>query len=129
MGKELEKAMIEEIERPYTLRQLKDGDLMPLLSILRKCGLKEFKDTIQSLASGESVEAIGLSASPSIGDVVIANLEGQAGDDIYNFYSDLSGIPVDEMKEMEFGTLPLMVYDSFTGVKNSAFFRVLSRLL
>ena len=129
MGKELEKAMIEEIERPYTLRELKDGDLLPLLSLLRKCGLKDFKDTIQSMASGATVEEIGLSALLSIGDVVIASLEGQAGEDIYKFYSDLSGIPVDEIKEMEFGTLPLMIYDSFTGVKNSAFFRVLSRLL
>lgn len=119
----------EVIERPYTLRKLKDGDLIPLLSLFRKLGLKEFKETIQKMASGATVEEIGITAILSIGDVIIANLEGAAGNDIYEFYSEMSGIPVSEIKEMEFGTLPLMIYDSFSEVKNTSFFKVLSKLL
>lgn len=119
----------EVIERPYTLRKLKDGDLIPLLSLFRKLGMKEFKETIQVIASGGTIEEIGVTAILSIGDVVISNLEGSAGNDIYEFYSGVSGIPVDEMKEMEFGTLPLMIYDSFSEVKNTSFFKVLSKLL
>ena len=53
----------------------------------------------------------------------------KAEEDIYSFYADVSGISPDEIKEMEFGTLPLMIYDSFSGVKNTAFFKVLSKLL
>ena len=53
----------------------------------------------------------------------------KAFDDIYNFYSDLSGITVEEIKEMEFGTLPMMILDSFIEVKNTGFFKVLSKLL
>jgi hypothetical protein len=41
----------------------------------------------------------------------------------------LSGIPVDEIKQKEFGTLPLMIYDSFNEMKNTAFFKVLFKLL
>lgn len=119
----------EVIERPYTLRKLKDGDLIPLLSLFRKLGLKEFKETIQKMSSGATVEEIGITAILSIGDVIIANLEGAAGNDIYEFYSEMSGIPVSEIKEMEFGTLPLMIYDSFSEVKNTSFFKVLSKLL
>lgn len=123
------KTEVESIERPYTLRKLKDGDLIPLLGLFRKLGLKEFKDVVSKVANGGSVEEIGLNAIMNIGDVIIENLEGNAGEAIYDFWSGLSGIPVDEIKEMEFGTLPLMIYDSFSEVKNASFFKVLAKLL
>lgn len=123
------KTEVEIIERPYTLRKLKDGDLIPLLGLFRKLGLKEFKDVVGKVANGGSVEEIGLNAIMNIGDVIIENLEGNAGEAIYAFWSGLSGIPVDEIKEMEFGTLPLMIYDSFSEVKNASFFKVLAKLL
>jgi len=123
------KTEVEIIERPYTLRKLKDGDLIPLLGLFRKLGLKEFKDVVGKVANGSSIEEIGLNAIMNIGDVIIENLEGNAGEAIYDFWSGLSGIPVDEIKEMEFGTLPLMIYDSFSEVKNASFFKVLAKLL
>ena len=42
-----------EIERPYTLRSLKDGDLFPVLKILRKIGIKDCKEAFVQVASGE----------------------------------------------------------------------------
>lgn len=120
----------EAIERPYTLRKLKDGDLMPLLRILRKLGLKEFKDVVMRVSEGGSVEEIGVYALLNVADKMIENLDTQhVGDEIYSFYSEMSGIPVEEIKEMEFGTLPLMIYDSFGEVKNTSFFKVLAKLL
>lgn len=119
--------VVEVVERPYTLRKLRDGDFIPLLSLFRKLGLKEFKDTIIAAANGGTVEEIGVGAVLDIGEVVIANLEGQAGEAIYDFYSSLSGIPVAEMKEMEFLTMPLMIYDSFSDIKNTSFFKALSK--
>ena len=129
MSKATENIIEEVIERPYTLRKLKDGDLIPLLGLFRKLGLKDFKETIVKAANGGSVAEIGVEVLLNIGDVVIANLETDAGEAIYEFYSSLSGIPVADMKEMEFGTLPLMIYDSFSEVKNTSFFKVLSKLL
>lgn len=129
MSKLADKTEVEIIERPYTLRKLKDGDLIPLLGLFRKLGLKEFKDVVGKVANGGSVEEIGLNAIMNIGDVIIENLEGNAGEAIYDFWSGLSGIPVEEIKEMEFGTLPLMIYDSFSEVKNASFFKVLAKLL
>ncbi len=117
------------IERNYTLRKLKDGDLMPLLRILRKLGLKEFKGVVKMASDGKSVQEIGVAALLNIADKMIESLDSGAGDEIYSFYSDMSGIPADEIKEMEFGTLPLMIYDSFSEVKNASFFKVLAKLL
>ena len=116
-------------ERNYTLRKLKDGDLMSLLRILRKLGLKEFKDIVKMASDGKSVEEIGVAALLNVADKMIESLDQGAGDEIYSFYADLSGIPADEIKEMEFGTLPLMIYDSFSEVKNASFFKVLAKLL
>lgn len=119
----------EIIERPYTLRKLKDGDLIPLLSLFRKLGLKDFKDTIVKAANGGNIQEIGINALLNIGDVMISHLESDAGEAIYDFYSSMSGVSVEDMKEMEFGTLPLMIYDSFSEVKNTSFFKVLAKLL
>lgn len=125
----IEAAAAEAIERPYTLRKLKDGDLIPLLGLLRKLGLKEFKDTIILVANGGNIQEIGVNVLLNIGDVVISKLEGEAGEAVYSFYSSLSGIPAEKIKDMEFGTLPMMIYDSITEVKNTSFFKVLAKLL
>ncbi len=119
----------EVVERPFTLRKLKDGDLIPLLGLFRKLGLKDFKDTIVKAANGGSITEIGVDALLNIGDVIISKLETDAGDAIYDFYSSMSGVSVEDIKEMEFGTLPLMIYDSFSEVKNTSFFKVFAKLL
>lgn len=116
------------VERSYSLRKLKDGDLFPLLKILRKIGLHNFKDTLSQLSAGKSVEEIGILVLIDMAEMIIGNLD-KAEEDIYAFYSELSGLKPDEIREMEFGTLPLMIYDSFSGVKNTSFFKVLSKLL
>jgi hypothetical protein len=129
MEKAVENQVAEVIERPYTLRKLEDGDLIPLLQLFRKLGLKEFKDAFAQMADGRSVEEVGKIVLIEIADIMIEKLCGQTGEDIYNFYSGMSGIPVEEIKKMEFGTLPLMIYDSFDEMKNTAFFKVLFKLL
>ena len=126
MSKAIEEAVIE---RPYTLRKLNDGDLMPLLQLFRKLGLKEFKDTFKQEAKGKSVDEVGKMVVLDIADIVISKLCGPVGEDIYSFWADMSGIPVEEIKQMEFGTLPLMIYDSFNEVKNTSFFKVVFKLL
>lgn len=127
---EVPEEVIEEvIERPYTLRKLKDGDLIPLLGLFRKLGLKTFKDVVVKASNGGDIEKIGVEALLDIGDVMIEHLETDAGPAIYAFYADMSGLSVEEIKDMEFGTLPMMIYDSFSEVKNTSFFKVLAKLL
>ena len=124
-----EKVEETEIERPYKLRKFKDSDLFPLLQILKKIGIKDCKEAFFQVASGEkSMKEIGIMASFDLADILIGNIT-KAESEIYALYSSLSGIPAEEIKEMEFGTLPLMIYDSFSEVKNTSFFKVLSKLL
>ena len=55
----------ETIERPFTLRKLKDADLFPLLKIFRKCGLKDFKDVLQQRARTGTAVAYNEFRAPS----------------------------------------------------------------
>lgn len=151
--KEMEKAVLEEVEtvgvegreepaeadtggqeeqpivRPYTLRRLKDRDLFPMLKILKKIDISNCKDAFIQTASGEkTLEEIGIAVSIDIADILIRNME-KAEEEIYGLWSDLSGIPAEEMREMEFGTLPLMIMDTFSEARDTSFFRVLSRFL
>lgn len=125
-----EVAEVEEIiERPYTLRALKDKDLFPLLQIFKKIGIKDFKDSFIQVASGEkTLKDVGILVALDMADVLISNIP-KAETEIYALWGDISGIAPDEIKEMEFGTLPLMIVDTFKGMKNTAFFKVLSKLL
>lgn len=125
----------EVIERPYKLRVLKDRDLFPMLKILKRIGIKDFKDAFiqsrsdkQAVDGKEVVKNIGILTALDIADILLGNLE-RAETEIYALWSDISGIQADEMKEMEFGTLPLMILDTFSNVRNSSFFRVLSKFL
>ena len=128
-GAELVNEEEEVYEKPYTLRNLKDSDLYPILRILKKIGVRDFKPAFIQIATGKkTLKDIGILAAFDIVDILVGNLP-KAEDEIYALWSDISGIPVEEMKEMEFGTLPMMIYDSFTGVKNTGFFKVLSKLL
>ncbi len=127
--KEVVDETYEPVERLYALRKFKDSDLFPLLHILKKIGIKDCKEAFIHVASGEkTIKQIGILASFDLADILIGNLT-KAEDEIYSLYSDLSGLPTAEIKNMEFGTLPLMIYDSFNEVRNTAFFKVLSRLL
>jgi hypothetical protein len=134
MSKAIKEVAVEEtveavVERPYTLRKFNDGDLFPILKILKKIGIKDCKEAFVQVASGEkTLKEIGILASFDLADILIGNLT-KVEEEVYSLYSDMSGISVDEIRSMEFGTLPLMIMDSFNGVKNTSFFKVLSKLL
>ena len=121
--------MEEVIERGYTLRRFNDGDLFPLLKILKKIGLKDCKEAFMQVSTGEkTLKQIGILASFDLADILIGNLT-KVEEEVYNLYADMSGVSANEIREMEFGTLPLMIMDSFNEVKNTSFFKVLSKLL
>lgn len=137
----------EIIERPYTLRDLKDKDLFPLLNICKKIGIRDFKEAfvqkvnLQDLKKDEKDESvdskeelseklkdIGTLVAVDMVAILVDNLT-KVEDDVYALWADISGIPVDKIKEMEFGTLPLMIIDTFSKAGNASFFKVLSKFL
>ena len=103
------------VERPYTLRSLKDKDLFPLLKILRKIGLKEFKgafdqfiddaeDDAEGEAEDESVQSIGVAVLLDIAGIIVEHI-GAVEDDLYELYADMSGKSKEELREMDSGFL------------------------
>lgn len=156
MSKAIEEVTVDEtveemIERPYSLRKLADADLFPLLQLLRKLGFKDIKNAVTKAieesknknifnpndyeTEEEKVNALkkmqdtaSIEVLLDMADLLISKIDTHS-DDIYAFFSNLAGESVEEIKKKEFGTLPLIIYDSFLEVKNTAFFKVLSKLL
>lgn len=122
---------VEEIvERPYTLRRLKDKDLFPILGIISRVFPDDLAKIFVQVASKEkNLQEIGILAVSKLVFAVIKNLSNESlAEDVYALLSDISGIPAEEIGEMEFGTTPMMIWDIVNNEKNTGFFKVLSKL-
>ena len=120
---------METNARPYTLRRLKDKDLWPVLDIFSKV----FPDDLgavfaQMVTGGKTVNQIGAEIIVKLVVAVCKNM-GKVHDEVYGFLSDVSGIPADEIEEMEFGTTPMMIWDIVSNEKNASFFVAVSKSL
>lgn len=118
----------EEKAKPYTLRRLKDRDLFPILDIIGNV----LPDNMAAIAMGivtgnKTVEEVGGIVVARIVASILKNMK-TVHDDVYAFLSDVSGIPVEEIEEMEFGTTPRMIWDIVKNEKNNDFFEELSKL-
>ena len=122
-------AELEEIiERPYTLRRLKDRDLFPILNIVSEVFPDDLaKAFVQLTTKEKSVQEVGATAILKMVLAVLKNMD-KVQDDVYALLSDVSGIPAAEIAEMEFGTTPMMIWDIVGNEKNCGFFKVLSKL-
>ena len=128
--REQEEAMIQEeaTEKPYTLRRLKDKDLFPILNIISEVFPDELSTVFVQLSTKEkTVQEVGAMAILKLVVAVLKNMD-KVQDEVYNLLSDVSGIPAAEIKEMEFGTTPMMIWDIVGNEKNCGFFKVLSKL-
>lgn len=115
-------------EKPYTLRRLMDKDLWPVLDIIGKVFPGDLSAVFAEIASGhKSVQEVGAVVAMKLIMAVIRNMN-TVHDEVYAFLSDVSGIPVNEIEEMEFGTSPMMIWDIVKNEKNASFFKVLSKL-
>lgn len=118
----------ESVAKPYTLRRLKDADLWPVLAIIAAVFPDDLGKDVLKIASGETkVKEAGVGMFIRIIKAVLQNMD-KVHDEVYALLSDVSGIPADEIKEMEFGTTPMMIWDIFNNEKNAGFFKVVSKL-
>lgn len=115
--------------KPYTLRELKDRDLFPILDIVATVLPDDLADVfVQIVTKEKSVNEVGGMVVYKIVIAVLKNI-GKVKDDLYALLSDLSGIPADEIPDMEFGTTPSMIWDIVNDAKNASFFKALSKSL
>lgn len=128
--REQEEVMMQDevMEKPYTLRRLKDKDLFPILGILSEVFPDELSKVFVQLSTKEkSVQEVGAMAVLKMVLAVLKNMD-KVQDEVYALLSDVSGIPAADIQEMEFGTTPMMIWDIVNNEKNSGFFKVLSKL-
>ena len=118
----------EIMERPYTLRRLKDRDLFPILGIIGEVFPDDLAKVFVQLTTKEkTVQEVGATAVLKIVLAVLKNMD-KVKDEVYALLSDVSGIPAAEIADMEFGTTPNMIWDIISNEKNNSFFKVLSKL-
>lgn len=128
-------------EATYTLRSLQGADIFPMSAIIKKIGVKEFKnafqdeeikDLVKSINSGEiskdaAANQAGMAVILNIVDVVLGNLP-RAEKDIYKFLARLSGMKPDEVAALPMATFTGMVIDVIQKDEFKDFIKVVSRL-
>lgn len=145
--------VVIERERPYQLRELCADDMFPMMTILRKIGIKEFKDcfnkeTIENLvevfmngaktkgeeeaenAQDNTLVVAGISIMPSVFDIVdvLLNNIPKCENDLYKFLSNISNLKVEEIKKLKMADFVGMIVDVVKKEEFKDFFKVVSEL-
>lgn len=110
--------------RPYYLRDLKDKDLFTILSIIDRIfpGDKLQKAFDEIATGGKTIEEIGIQVATKLGFELIRNINA-AHDEIYALLADMSGLSIEMLDNMPFGTGPMMIWDIVNNAKNADFFK------
>ena len=125
----IEEVVEETVKKPYTLRDLNDEDIYPLCEIIGKVLPDDTKEAFVQIMSGEkSLKDTGIMVVFDLGKLILKNFSS-VKTEMYGLLSDMSGIPVEELKKMPFGTTPRMIKDIFQDAKNTDFFKELSEFL
>jgi hypothetical protein len=128
MSKQEIREQEDVMEKPYTLRRLVDRDLFPILGIISEVFPDDLAKVFVQLSTKEkSVQEVGAMAVMKMVLAVLKNMD-KVKDEVYNLLSDVSGIPAEDIQNMEFGTTPNMIWDIVHNEKNNGFFKVLSKL-
>ena len=150
----IEKEEIKEAEavreKPYQLRELCAEDMFPMLTIIKKIGIKEFKDcfkkeTIENLvevfmngakekaeegegAQDNTLVVAGISVLPSVLDVVdvLLNNIPKCEHDLYKFLASISNLKVEEIKKLKMSDFVGMIVDVVKKEEFKDFFKVVS---
>ena len=114
-------------DKLYALRELKDGDLFPILDIIGAVLPDDLASVfVQIVTKEKSVNEVGGMVVYKIVIAILKNISKVRGE-LYALLSDISGIPADEIPNMPFGTTPSMIWDIVNSAKNTSFFKVLSK--
>ena len=137
-----------ERKRPYKLRALCAEDIFPVLTIVKKIGIKEFKECFNKEALDNVVDvfvngaknngsendntlaAVGLSILPSVLDVVdvLLNNIPKCENDLYKFLESISDLSIEEIKKLPMSDFIGMIIDIVKKEEFKDFFKVVSEL-
>ena len=124
--------------KPYTFRMLSAQDIFPMTSIIKKIGLREFKNLLEgdgmenilSAFKGErdekSLEAVGLSFAFEIVDIIFGNLS-KCENDIFLLLSQTSNLSVEEVRNLGLADFAEMILDFVKKDEFKDFIKVVSK--
>lgn len=128
-----------EVVKPYTLRKLQASELFPILTILRKIGIKNFtnllqedavKTLIKKLKNGEEIAESDYTEIGSIVfsaiDILIAGAE-QCENELFKVLSNVSGKTLEEIGKLELDVLIAMIIEVIK--TNMDFLKAVSKFL
>lgn len=116
-------------DKPYTLRRLTDEDMWPVLEILGKVIPDDLAPVFQQLMAKEkTLDEAGSVVAVRLVAAILKNMP-KIHDEVYRFLSSVTGIAPDEIRGMEFGTTPHMIWDIIEAEKNANFFVAVSKYL
>ena len=140
--------MSETIKKPYEFRTLGAEDVFPMVNIISKIGIKEFKtlfdgDGLKGMMSNFVGDAkkksgkdkldesdfttIGMSMFFELASVIICNLP-KAEKDIFQLLSNTSNLSVEEIKKLSLADFTEMIVDFFKKDEFKDFMKVVSKL-
>ncbi len=114
--------MSEVNTKPYILRRLTDEDMWAVLEILGNVIPDDLAPVFsQLMAKEKSLDEAGSVVVVRLVGAILKNMP-KIHDKVYNFLSSVSGIAPAEIRGMEFGTTPNMIWDIIAAEKNVNFF-------
>lgn len=133
---------IIETEKPYTLRKLNAGDIVPMCAVIKNIDLKEIKncfgvDKVKSIIeaikddkgeSGVNIEAVGFEVVVDVVDIILNNLD-RCMDSLFRFLSNLSGMTREEVAVLDLAVFTEMIIDVVKKEEFKDFIKVVSKFL
>lgn len=130
---------VTELKPAYTFRKLSAEDMFLMFTIIKKIGLKEFKqcfegDTLTALVNqfkteggdDKALTAVGMSLGFDLIDLILGNLP-KCEKEIYQLLAQVSDLTVDEIKS-DMILFTEMAVDFVKKEEFPAFIKVVSRL-
>ncbi|MDY4081145.1 MAG: hypothetical protein SOY97_05905 [Candidatus Metalachnospira sp.] len=123
----------------YTFRELTSQDIFPMMKLLSKIGVSEFKNCFESEAvkntiigvkgkkDDKALASIGITVMLQIGEVLISNIP-KCENEIYAILSSVSSIPIEELKKLSMSDFMQMIIDFIKKPEFKDFIKVVSRL-
>lgn len=132
---------MSENVKAYELRSLTADDVFPMLQIVSKIGIREFrscfespevKKAVERMANGKKdqgdMAAIGMTVFFDLAGVIVANM-ASCKNDIYLLLSQLSGMDTKEIGELPMVTFMGMIVDVIKKDEFKDFFQLVAGLL
>jgi hypothetical protein len=131
----------EEKTKAFELRELTADDMFPMIQIISKIGIREFKSCFESdnvkklvaeMTSGKASKdelkaTVGVTVAFDLASVILSNL-ANCKDDIYLLLSQLSGMTAKEIAKLPMMTFVEMIIEVIKKKEFADFFQAAVKL-